>query len=159
MIDKQLLIKTIDEALADTDMYIVDATISPANEINVEIDSDTAVDIDTCARLTRLVESVFDRDTEDYQLELGSAGITAPFKVLRQYIRNIGNDVEVLTRDGRKLRGTLTEAAADGDADIAFTIRQTVKEKQPGAKRPVTVEKDTPLHASECKYVRYDLKF
>lgn len=158
MIDKQLLIKTIDEALNGTDMYIVDVTVSPANEINVEIDSDTAVDIDTCARLTRLVESVFDRDAEDYQLELGSAGITSPFKVLRQYTRNMGNDVEVLTRDGRKLRGTLTEADPDGD-DIAFTIRQTVKEKQPGAKRPETVEKDTPLRASECKYVRYDLKF
>lgn len=158
MIDKQLLIKTIDEALAGTDMYIVDATISPANEINVEIDSDSAVDIDTCARLTRLVESVFDRDIEDYQLELGSAGITSPFKVLRQYTRNIGNDVEVLTRDGRKLHGVLTAAEADGD-DIAFTIRQTVKEKQPGAKRPTTVEKDTTLHAAECKYVCYDLKF
>ena len=71
MIDKELLIKTVEQALEGTDMYTVDITVSPADVINVEIDSDTNVDIDTCARITRLIESVFDRDTEDYELEVG----------------------------------------------------------------------------------------
>lgn len=158
MIDKELLIKTVEEALEGTDMYIVDVTVSPTDVINVEIDSDSNVDIDTCARITRLVESVFDRDIEDYELEVGSAGLTAPLKVLRQYTKNLGNDMEVLTRDGRKLRGILAEATEDG-ADIAFGLDVQSKEKEPGAKRPVLVTRRISLKASECKYVRYDLKF
>lgn len=159
MIDKELLIKTVEEALEGTDMFIVDVTVSSANVINVEIDSDSSVDIDTCARITRLIESVFDRDVEDYELEVGSAGLTSPLKVLRQYTRNLGNDMEVLTRDGRKLRGVLAEAVATGNGDIAFALEVQTKEKEPGAKRPVAVTRRIPLAASECKYVRYDLKF
>ena len=70
----------------------------------VEIDSDTSVDIDECIRLNRLVESEFDRDEEDYELEIGSAGLTSPLRVERQYHKNEGNEVEVLTADGRKLK-------------------------------------------------------
>ena len=158
MIDKELLIKTVEQALEGTDMYTVDITVSPADVINVEIDSDTNVDIDTCARITRLIESVFDRDTEDYELEVGSAGLTAPLKVIRQYRKNIGNDMEVLTRDGRKLRGVLAEASIADNGDIAFGLDIQSKEKEPGAKRPTIVTRRIDLTASECKYVRYDLK-
>lgn len=159
MIDKELLVKTVAEALEGTDMYIVEVAVSPANEINVEIDSDSNVDIDTCARITRLIEGVFDRDAEDYELEVGSAGLTSPLKVLRQYTKNVGNDMEVLTRDGRKLRGVLAGATAADGGDIAFELEVQSREKEPGAKRPVTVIHRVPLTASECKYVRYDLKF
>lgn len=159
MIDKDKLIYTVEDALTGTDMYIVSATISPTNEIEVEIDSDSSVDIDTCARITRLVESVFDRDIEDYQLEVGSAGLTSPLRVLRQYTKNIGNDMEVLTRDGRKLRGVLVEAHAGDDGDIVFELETATKLKELGAKRPATVMERAQLLASACKYVRYDLKF
>ncbi len=159
MIDKDLLIKTVEEALEGTDKYLVAVTVSPADLINVEIDSDSNVDIDTCARITRQIESVFDRDAEDYELEVGSAGLTSPLKVFRQYRKNIGNDMEVLTRDGRKLRGVLAEAAEADCGDIAFELEVQTKEKEPGAKRPTLVSRRVPLKASECKYVRYDLKF
>ncbi|MDE6563574.1 MAG: ribosome assembly cofactor RimP [Muribaculaceae bacterium] len=159
MIDKDLLIKTVEEALEGTDKYLVAVTVSPADLINVEIDSDSNVDIDTCARITRQIESVFDRDAEDYELEVGSAGLTSPLKVFRQYRKNIGNDMEVLTRDGRKLRGVLAEAAEADGGDIAFELEVQTKEKEPGAKRPTLVSRRVPLKASECKYVRYDLKF
>lgn len=159
MIDKELLVKTVAETLGGTDMYIVGVAVSPANEISVEIDSDSNVDIDTCARITRQIESVFDRDAEDYELEVGSAGLTSPLKVLRQYTKNIGNDMEVLTCDGRKLHGVLAAAAGVCDGDIAFELEVEAREKEPGAKRPVTVMRRVPLKASECKYVRYDLKF
>ena len=122
MIDKDLLIKTVEEALEGSDKYLVAVTVSPADLINVEIDSDSNVDIDTCARITRQIESVFDRDAEDYELEVGSAGLTSPLKVFRQYRKNIGNDMEVLTRDGRKLRGVLAEAAEADGGDIAFEL-------------------------------------
>ena len=76
MIDKQLLIDTIQEAIADTDVFLVEVQVKPDNSIIVELDSDTAVDIDPGADLTRRIEETFDRDVEDYELEVGSAGLT-----------------------------------------------------------------------------------
>lgn len=158
MIDKELLARTVEEALAGSDMFVVDIAVAPGNMITVEIDSDSSVDIDTCARITRRIEEVFDRDAEDYELEVGSAGLTAPLRVLRQYLKNIGNDMEVLTRDGRKLHGVLASAKADGD-DVAFVLDVETREKAPDAKRPVAVVRPVAMKASECKSVVYDLKF
>lgn len=162
MIDKDLLLQTIERSLEGSDLYLVELRVSPSNEINVEIDSDTKVDIDECVALTRDIESVFDREVEDYELEVGSSGLTAPLKVLRQFRKNIGNDMVVLTRDGRKLRGRLssTEAGESGDPrDVRFTLTVTAKVKEPGAKRPVVREEDITLDTAGCKSVVYDLKF
>ncbi len=128
MIDKELLAKTVEEALAGTDMFVVDIRVSASNDITVELDSSDGMDIDTCADITRHIESVFDRDIEDYSLEVGSAGLTAPFKVRGQYVKNIGNDVEILTSDGRKLRGVLAAVGPESEtADITFTVEIPVK--------------------------------
>ncbi len=160
MIDKTLLARTVDGILEGTDTYLVDITVSPANEIVVEIDSDNGVDIDTCAAITRRIEETFDRDAEDYELEVGSAGITSPFKVRRQYIKNIGNEVEVLTRDGRKLHGVLVEVApGDSDTDIVFTVEVQRKVKEPGMKRPEMRAEALTFSSADCKYIRYDLRF
>ena len=81
--------------------------MSGDNRIVVEIDSYSSVSIDDCVRLNGIIESHFDRDVEDYELEVGSAGLTSPLRVKAQYDKNVGNPVEVLTNDGRKLKGTL----------------------------------------------------
>ena len=74
MIDKQAVADIVTEALAGTDAFLVEVTVTPQNEINVVIDSDTSVDIDTCAALTRAIEQKLDRDVEDYELEVPSSG-------------------------------------------------------------------------------------
>ena len=74
------------------------------------------------------------REDEDYELEVGSAGIGQPFKVLQQYINHIGKEVEVLAKDGRKLSGVLKEA---DEQHFVVTIQKKVKEE--GAKRPKLV--------------------
>ncbi len=155
MIDKQLLTRTVEEAIANTDAFIVEIRVSPANEIVVEIDSSTGIDIDTCADITRKIEATFDRDVEDYELEVGSAGLTAPFKVRGQYLKNIGNEVEVLTRDGRKLKGILKDVADNDD----FTIAVPTKVKPEGAKRPIVTDVDTTLSPADCKSVKYVINF
>ncbi len=131
-------------AIDGSDNFLVDIRVSPSNEIVVEIDSPEGVDIDTCARITRLIEDTFDRDTEDYELEVGSAGLTAPMRVRGQFLKNIGKPVEVLTGDGRKLHATLAVET---------------KVKEPGAKRPVLRTEEITLDTAECKYVRYEIKF
>ena len=162
MIDKQLLTHTIEQALEGSDLFLVQLSVTPANEIKVEIDSDTMVDIDECVALTRKIEDTFDRDAEDYELEVGSAGLTSPLKVYRQYAKNIGKDMTVLTRDGRKLHGVLKEATQTDPADpaaVEFTLVIKTKVKEPGAKRPVVRDEDVKLTAADCKSVVYDLKF
>lgn len=156
MIDKDTIRTIVEEALTNTDAFPVDVTVTPSNEVTVEIDSMTGVDIDTCARLTRLIEERVDRDIEDYQLEVGSAGLTAPFKVARQYEKNIGNEIEVLTRDGRKLTGVLVELNPDATA-FTMTIKEKVKE--PGKKRPVIVDKPVTLNIADTKTVKYLINF
>jgi len=157
MIDKDLLIKTVENAIADTDLFVVDITVSPDNEITVTIDSEkSGIDIDECMDITHRIEAVFDRDVEDYELEVGSAGLTSPLKVKAQYVKNIGNPVEVLTRDGRKLHGTLTDVADDFSS---CTVCVAKKVKEEGWKRPRNVEIPERLAISDIKSITYDLKF
>lgn len=154
MIDKKALSDFIEKKLEGTGLYLVELTVSPDNRIVVEVDSDSSVDIDKCVELTREIESEFDRDVEDYELEVGSAGLTSPFKVRRQYEKNIGNEVEVLTRGGEKLSGVL-KSVDDG----GFVIETEVKVKPEGAKRPVMEKRDRSFGFDEVKYTRYLLKF
>lgn len=154
MIDKALLTRSVEKAIENTDLFIVDIKVSPQNNIVVELDSPTSIDIDTCTAVTRAIEKDFDRDTEDYELEVGSAGLTSPFKVRGQYLKNIGNDIEILTRDGHKLHAVLTAVADDN-----FTFEYPVKYKEPGAKRPTTVMESETLPFSEAKSVKYMISF
>lgn len=154
MIDRQLLTSTVEDAIKDTPVFLVEVKVTPDNSITVELDSPDGLDIDTCAEITRKIESVFDRDAEDYALEVGSAGLTSPFKVRGQYLKNIGNEVEVLSKAGVKLKGTLTGV---GDDDFTVTIAKKVKE--PGAKRPVMVEEPVTMKMDDAKYVKYLIDF
>lgn len=155
MIDKILLTTTVEQAIEGSDIFLVDVRVSPDNEITVEIDSTEGIDIDTCADITRRIEAVFDRDVEDYSLEVGSVGLTAPFKVRGQYVKNIGNEVELLTCDGRKLRGTLVDVAPDG----RFTVEVPTKVRHEGAKRPVVEQVPHQFYPDECKSVTYVINF
>ena len=143
------------EACLGDDLFLVDVAISADNHIVVEIDSyEGSVSIDNCVAITRAVEQAFDRDKEDYELEVGSAGLTSPLKVKAQYVKNIGNDVEVLTTQGAKLKGVLSEVGDD-----TFTIKVAKKVKPEGAKRPVMVEEDVTIKYSETKYTKYLIQF
>ena len=85
MIDKKEINALVEEFLKDSGNYLVDILIASGNLITVEIDNDNGVNIDDCVELSRYLESKFDRDTEDFELTVTSAGLTSPFKTLRQY--------------------------------------------------------------------------
>lgn len=154
MIDKEELTRVVEGALEGTGCFAVEIKVSPSNEITVEIDSMESVDIDRCVELTRAIEAVFDRDVEDYELEVGSSGLTSPFKDIRQWRKNIGNPVEVLTRDGRKLRGELLAAEDD-----AFVLAQERKVRREGEKRPVLETFEERIPYADVKTACYHLEF
>ena len=154
MIEKKVVSQLIEEKLASSSNYLVDVVIKPGNLIVVEIDNDEAVSIDDCAELSRYLEAHLDRDVEDYELEVGSAGITSPFKVLRQYVKNIGNEVEMLLKNGSKLTGVLKSADENG---VVVSVEKKVKPE--GAKRKVTVVEDESYTFDEIKYTKYLIRF
>ncbi len=154
MIDKRVIKQLVEEKLASSSNYLVSVEVQPGNIIVVEIDNDDAVSIDDCVELSRYIEEHLDRDAEDFELEVGSAGITSPFKVLRQYKKNIGNEVEVLTKNGVKLSGLLKSANEEG-----FVVTVTKQVKPEGAKRKVTIEEDLPYTYNEIKYTKYLIRF
>lgn len=154
MIDKKELENFLEEQLKDSEYFLTDVRITPANEITVEIDSLTPGDIEECIKLTRAIEEKFDRNVEDYELEVGTAGLTSPLKVRRQYDKFIGRDLEVLTKDGRKLHGMLRSVTDEG---ITLSIQQKIKKE--GVKKPVVETVETNLPFSLIKKAVYDLKF
>ena len=134
MIDKTELTRVVEDAIAGTDLFVVKVTVTHDNIITLDLDSMSSIDIDQCMMVNDAVLAAFDRDVEDYELTVGSYGITSPLLVRRQYDKNLGQEVEVLTRDGRKLKGTLTAADDEG-----FTIEVPTRMKLEGKKRPETV--------------------
>ena len=154
MIEKNLVKNIVEAHIDDTDMFLVDVIVKPGNVIVVEIDSEQGIGIDDCATLSRKIEAALDRDNEDFELEVGSAGITSPFKILRQYQKNIGNEVEVLSKDWRKLSGMLKDAN-----EANFTLTITKKVKPEGAKRKMDVEEDLIFGYDEIKYTKYLIRF
>lgn len=154
MIDKEVVRRLVEEKLLSSDSYLVDIEIKPGNLIVVEIDNDEAVSIDDCVAISRHVEAGLDREVEDYELEVGSAGITSPFKVHRQYVKNIGNEVELLLKSGIKLTGVLKSVDENG---LVVTIEKQVKPE--GKKRKVTVQEDQPYTFEEIKQTKYVIRF
>lgn len=151
MIDKVLIRQTIEEKLASTDCFLISLSISGDNQIMVEIDSETSVDLDFCVEFTRYIEQHFDRDAEDYSLEIGSYSITKPFVDRRQYRKNIGRKVEVLTEESRKIRGTLVAVDNDG-----FTLEIEEKELVEGQKRKKLVKKEITLLYNSVKQTKLE---
>lgn len=110
MISAEDIRKTVEEKIGGTDRFVVEVKVKAGNRITVLLDSDTSVSIDDCIAVTRHIESVFDREKEDYDLTVSSAGIDQPYRLLRQYIKNIGREVEVRLKDNTVFKGKLVSA-------------------------------------------------
>ena len=154
MIDRNVVSGIVNEWLEDKEYFLVDVSVSPDDKIVVEIDHAEGVWIDDCVELSRFIESKLDREEEDYELEVGSAGIGQPFKVLQQYLIHIGKEVEVLTKEGKKLEGVLKDA---NEENMTVTIQKKVKLE--GSKRPKMVEEDVTYKYDEIKYTKYLISF
>lgn len=124
--------------------YVVDVLVQVGNRIIVEIGCDNGVGIEECVRLTKYIESVFDRDEEDYELEVGSAGLTSPLKILRQYQACIGIDLEVLRRGGSKEMGELVDVS---EQDMHLKVVRRIRPE--GAKRKMDVQEVITIPMAE----------
>jgi len=154
MISKDSIYQVVEQFIVDTDYFLVDIKVTPDNRVMVEIDSFEGVKIDFCAELNRHIESQIDREIEDYDLEVGSAGLTEPFKVQKQYEKNLGNEVETLTKEGKKYNGILTEVDSTG-----FVLEIEKSEKPEGAKRKILVTENLSFQYDDIKTTKYIIRF
>lgn len=153
MINKAAVQQAVEEWLEGKDYFLVDVEISTDDRISVEIDHAEGVWIEDCADLSRYIESKISREEEDYELEVGSAGLGQPFRVKRQYEIHVGHDVETQTLDGHKYKGILSSVDDDG-----FSIEVMEKVKEEGRKRPVSKLVTRHFNFTEVAYTKYLIK-
>ena len=158
MIQKQVIIDLVDEFLQSTDSesYLIDVTVSRDNQIVITLDNDEAIDIDECVALSQFIDGRMDREVEDFELEVGSAGLTSPLRTLRQYAKYEGEEVEVLMRDGRKLIGVLGAADEEG-FDLTWTTMEKVTDPVTGkqSKKKQEVQHQQHIAHQEANQVKY----
>ena len=128
MITKEQVAILCEEALAGTDRFLVEVKVKPNNVIEVYIDSDTAVNIDHCAELSRYVNEKLDRDVEDYELSILSWGLSGALKMDRQLQKYVGKEVEVKTKETGKMQGKLVGFDAE-KVEFAPAPKKTSKKK------------------------------
>ncbi len=113
MIQTEQIKQLAEEALKNTDRFLVHCKVSADNVINVVIDSDSGVSIQHCIDLSRYIEHKLDREQEDFELKVLSAGLEFPFAMLRQYKKYIGKRISLFLNDGHRFQGVLLEAEED----------------------------------------------
>ena len=154
MINKETIKTLTEEWLQGNDYFLVDIIFGEDDRIVIEIDHADGVWIEDCANLSRFLQEKLGDELGDFELEVGSAGLGQPFKVAQQYINHIGDTIEVLDLEGKKMQGVLK--SVDG---TNFTVTVQEKQKQEGRKRPVLVEVDKTYAMDGVKYAKYLLTF
>jgi ribosome maturation factor RimP len=155
VVQKETVTRLVEEWMEDTPFFLVDIRITNENDVFVEFESEAdEVSIDDCVDLSKYLEEQLDREKEDFSLEVGSAGLGQPFKVLKQFLINLGEEMEVVLKSGKKFTGVLKDADEAG-----FTVSVSRKVKAEGAKKPMTVDADERYAHSDVKSVRYLIRF
>lgn len=137
-----------------TDLFIVDLKVSTANKIKVTIDGMSGVGIDDCVSVSRNIEHNLDREEEDFELEVTTAGLDQPFTVPQQYEKNIGKEVKLKLADGKKLTGTLL---AHNDNSIEIETKR--KERLEGKKKKVEIVENVTIDKDQIQETKIIISF
>ena len=146
---KEQIIQAIEPAVKERGCFLVEVTVSAENDIEVVIEKeDGIVDWEDCAAIDKVVHEAFDQDVEDYALTVSSAGLDRPFKVLRQYQKALGSQVDVKFKGGKRIIATLTSASED-----SIGLQYTALEAVEGKKKKEKVEHNETFPLSEINSV------
>ncbi len=130
MITEAKVIKLIEANLAGGDIFLVDVIVKPGNQILVFLDGDHGVNIDDCRMVNHFLNESLDRDAEDFDLTVSSAGADRPLKLSRQYQKNIGNALDVVTKTGEKISGVVLKADETGIELEVPPLKKTKKDTE-----------------------------
>jgi ribosome maturation factor RimP len=157
MITKQKIEELALQHLAGSSLFLVDIKVSAANKIEVFVDGDNGIAISDCVALSRFIEKSFDREVEDFSLEVSSPGATTPLKIARQYTKHVGRELEVALTNGENISGKLVSININGKEEI--TLETTAREPKSIGKGKVTVTKQHIIDLKTIKESKIKLKF
>jgi ribosome maturation factor RimP len=122
-------------------LFLIDLTITDSNKIIVTLDGDNGVQLQDCVNVSRIVENNLDREEQDFALEVASAGVSAPLKLVRQYKKNIGRTLKIKTKE-KTFEAELVDAS-DNDITVEWSSREPKK---------IGKGKETVLHNVKIPY-------
>ncbi len=154
MITKEQVQSIITPKVDEEGLFIVEITVSTTNHITIFIDGDKGVTIDQCISISKFIEENLNRDEEDYELDVSSAGLDLPLKVARQYVKNIGRMVDIVTKKGQKFSGKLVGANNDS---FKVEVEKTVL--QEGKKRKEKITEVDSFNYSDIKSTKIVVSF
>ena len=142
------------QAIKDKEIFLVDIKLSKSNVIEIFVDSLQGVNLQTCIEINKFMEEHLDREEEDYELTVASAGIGYPFKVEGQYIKCKNKDVEIIFTNNTKQIATLKDFSQE-----SISVEWTEKQKLEGKKRKEDVLIEKTINKDEIKEIREYIKF
>ncbi len=154
MINKESIQELANQFLEGKEMFLVDLSVSVGNKIAVVIDSFEGIRIEECIALSRHIEGNLDREIEDFELQVLSAGIDQPFKLIKQYEKHLGQAVQIITTEGQVLKGKLLNCSQEN-----FQIEHTSKKKIEGKKKKELVTELLSFDYTEIKSTKLEITF
>ena len=145
-------IEVLSKRFLSETQFVVDIAVSVSNDISIYVDDMNGITIDECRRISQAIEECLDREKEDYSLEVSSPGLTNPFRVKEQYLKNIGKQVEIVYVDGEKIVATLKAVS-----DNAITVETATVKKE--ANKKVVVTEQLEIERINIKTVKSVIDF
>jgi len=136
-ISKAYIDKLVNDYAEENGLFVVDCKVSTSNSISVLVDSMQGVNIKDCVKLSRHIEQQLDRDTDDFELNVSSPGLSEPLKLPQQYQKNIGRTLEITLNDDKIVKGELKEVT-----DTGISVAYSEKVKVEGKKKKQTIHKE-----------------
>ncbi len=143
---KEKVANLLEDGLKDkASLFLVDISISDSYKITITLDGDTGVNLQDCIDVSRVIENNLDREEQDYSLEVASAGVSTPLKLVRQYKKNIGRTLKVKTAT------ETIEATLENATEESITLSWIAREPKKIGKGKETLEYKRDIPYSDIK--------
>ncbi len=159
LIDKRTIKQLADEFLEGTSGFVVDVKVASGNVIKIALENDERTSIEDCMALSRHIEGSFDREEEDFALDVGSPGLDQPLKVLRQYKKIISNQIMILPIDGKKTEGELISVQEEEGEVLGLVLKTREKKRIEGRKAKQWVEEEHQFKIGDLEWTKVIISF
>jgi ribosome maturation factor RimP len=140
---KDLLNKALEENLQ---LFLIDLYFSETNKISVVLDGDSGVNLQDCININKFLDNGLEGEEVEYSIEVASAGLSSPLKLVRQYKKNIGRTLKIKTISKGDLEATLADANEEN-----ATLTWSAREPKEIGKGKVTVQKTITIPYTDIK--------
>jgi ribosome maturation factor RimP len=159
VIDTKTIKQLADEFLEGTSGFVVNVKVASGNVIRVALENDDCTSIQDCMALSRHIEGSFDREEEDFSLDVGSPGLDMPLLVLRQYKKLIGKQIAVLPLVGKKIEGELVSIKEEAEEIVGLVLKTSEKKRIEGRKAKQLVEEEHSFSISDLDWPKVIISF